>query len=252
VAEHLTEEEQIEAIKRWWSEYWKSIVVPIVLVAVCYSGWNIWQTQKEATAEAASIQYNLLVESIESAPGVDLTPEQKATARVLATEIVNDFEGSLYSDQANLILARLAVDAGEHTEAQNYLQAVTNGGANNAVKALATSRLARIKVALGEYDAAISLLSSAKGTKFRSLYAEIRGDAMAAQGKADLARTAFQEALDSLPARQFNRRSILQLKIDGAAIIAGAGADASEEDSVKDIEPPPPTEPESENSMESS
>ena len=37
MAQHLTEEEQIEALKRWWKENWLSIVLPIVVAVVGYA-----------------------------------------------------------------------------------------------------------------------------------------------------------------------------------------------------------------------
>lgn len=233
MADHLTEEEQIEAFKRWWREYWKSVVIPIVLVALGYYGWNVWQGQQAARAAAGSAKYEELAKALETSPGATPSEEQKAIAKVLAVDITNEFKGSLYADYGNMILARLAVDAGDYEAADSYLQAVMQGGANEAMKALAAARLARVKVARNDYDGAIDLVPAAAAGEFKSLYAEIRGDALAAQGKRDAAKTAYQEALESLPATQFNRRNLLQLKIDGAAVIAGdvrrSGVDATDE-----------------------
>jgi len=38
VSDHITEEEQIEAFKRWWNENGRSVVVGIVLAVVGYFG----------------------------------------------------------------------------------------------------------------------------------------------------------------------------------------------------------------------
>ncbi|WP_086931164.1 YfgM family protein [Agarilytica rhodophyticola] len=223
MADHLTEEEQIIALKNWWNEYWKSVVIPIVVVVVGYFGWSTWQDQKQQKASLGGAKYLDLVKVMEVQPGGQLTEQQRSNAKLIATELVDDYAGTLYADQANLILARFAVDAKDLNGAQAFLQRVVDNGANNAIKDLATTRLARVKIANKEYDAALALVNTSvsKEAGYKSLFAEVRGDALAAQGNAESAKTAYREAMENLPPEQFNRRSILQLKIDGADILAG-------------------------------
>ncbi len=228
MADHLTEEEQIQALKEWWKTYWKSIVIPVVAVAGGYYGWNVWEDQKTATAAEASDQYASLISAMETAPGSELSEEKRSESSVLATQIAQNYEGSLYADQANLILARLAVDEKDLPKAEGYLQRVVDAGANNAIKDLAKARLARVKLALNSLDAALALVAVSGDSKYASLFAEIRGDVLAAQGKTDAAKTAFQESMDSLSPQEFQRRSILQIKLDGADILALSPAPAEE------------------------
>ena len=42
MADHITEEEQIEALKRWWDENGKQVVLAIVLTVGGYFGWQAW------------------------------------------------------------------------------------------------------------------------------------------------------------------------------------------------------------------
>lgn len=221
MADHLTEEEQIEALKRWWNEYWKSVVIPIVLVVAGYYGWTEFQAQKEAKAQAGGLKYDQLVTVMKTDPGQSLSDDKTATAKALAAGMIEEYSGTLYADQATLILARFAVAEGDLAAASAYLQGVSEAGGNTAIKLLAKSRLARVKVAQGEYDAAIALASGNGDSEFSSVFAEVRGDALAAQGSVDAATTAYQDAIDNLPASQFSRRSILQMKVDGADILAG-------------------------------
>ena len=46
--DYRTEEEQIEALKRWWSENGKSIVIGIALAGASVFGWRAWQDQQQA------------------------------------------------------------------------------------------------------------------------------------------------------------------------------------------------------------
>ncbi len=228
MADHLTEEEQIEALKNWWKAYWKSVVIPVVAVVGGYFGWTMWDEQREIQAAEGHKRYQALVEVMETTPGATLSDEKRSEATVLASAIAEEFSGSLYADNANFILARLAVDKKELEEAAGFLQRVVGDGANEAVKLLAKARLARVKLALGDQEGALALVAVSGESEYASLFAEIRGDVLAAQGKADAARTAFEEAMESLPAQEFQRRSILQIKLDGVDILAGNVASPEE------------------------
>lgn len=238
MADHLTEEEQIQALKDWWKTYWKSVVAPVVIVAGGYFGWNVWQDKQALKAAEGGEQYKALISALETSPGKELSDEKRAEADVLATKIAQDFGGSLYADQANLILAKLAVDKKDLSAAEGFLQRVLSEGANQAIKDLATVRLARVKLALNDLEGALSLVATSGESKYASQFSEVRGDALAAQGKADVAKTAYQEAMDALTPQEFQRRSILQIKLDGVDILAGGiqlsaspdnGGDAQEE-----------------------
>jgi len=229
VADHLTEEEQIDALKSWWKEYWKSIVLPIGAAVAVYFGWNQWSEQQLANAEAGGAKYEELVKSMETAPGQSLSAEQVALAKVAAAELIDSFSGSLYADHANLILARLAVNEKDMAAAEGFLMAVVSGGSNKAIEDLAKGRLARVKLAKQDYDGALALVSASGDSAYKSMFAEIRGDALAGQGNVLAAKTAFQEAIDNLAGDQFSRRSIIQLKIDGVDILASSGQTAAPE-----------------------
>ncbi|MFT5082715.1 MAG: putative negative regulator of RcsB-dependent stress response [Lentisphaeria bacterium] len=228
MADHLTEEEQIEALKSWWKAYWKSVVLPIVVVALGYYGWNEWQHQKQVHAEEASLRYQELVESLQQDPSQTLNQEQKVKAQLLAEALVKDFSGSLYADQAHLALANLALEDSDYPSAEGHLSQVVEDGANNGIKALAATRLARVKLASGDYDGAIALVSSAAETAFISLFAEIRGDALTYLGQAAAARTAYQEAIDNLDPQLYKRRSLLTMKLDGAEVMASVAQPSAE------------------------
>ncbi len=51
---YRTEEEQVEALKAWWDENGRSIVVAIVIALAAGFGWQGWKSQQEGQAEAAS------------------------------------------------------------------------------------------------------------------------------------------------------------------------------------------------------
>lgn len=219
MADHLSEEEQIEVLKNWWSTYWKSVVLPIVAVGLGYLGWNYYSDAKLAKAQAGGATFQALLQNMQKAPGEPLSDEERAAAKTMASDVVANYSGTLYGDHSLLILAKLAVEEGEYQQAAGYLTKVVEDGENKAIRELAKARLARVELALGNSDKALDLVASTE-TEYKNLYAEIRGDVLVEQGKGRAAATAYQEALDALPPMDIQRRSVLQFKIDGAEILA--------------------------------
>ncbi|MHC9036859.1 tetratricopeptide repeat protein, partial [Cobetia marina] len=55
MAEELrSEEEQLEAIKRWWSENGKSLIAGVVLAGAGIFAFKAWQNYEASQSEAAS------------------------------------------------------------------------------------------------------------------------------------------------------------------------------------------------------
>ncbi|WP_096084445.1 YfgM family protein [Agaribacterium haliotis] len=217
MADHLTEEEQIEAIKRWWDNNWLSVVVPIVAAALLYTGWNFYGDHKKAQAEKASDEYQALIELIQPVGEAAFSDELKAEAGALAADIQKQYAGSMYADLAAMVSARIAVQDNNYAAASEALQAVVDNGSNEAVIAVAKARLARVEIAAGDYDAALALVAPSQSESVQALYAEIRGDAYVAKAEPQNARTAYQQALGALTPQQFAQRGIIQFKLDGLA-----------------------------------
>lgn len=217
MSDHITEEEQIEAIKRWLSENWVSIVLPIALVLVGYVSWNFWGDYKTNRASAASEQYQLLVDALNDTTGNGLSDKAIETARSLADGVLSQYQDTLYADLTNLIVAKLDVDAGELDAAKTRLQAVVSQHAAPASLNLAKARLAKVELALGNYDQALTYVNAADSDSSKALYAEIRGDIYSAKGDMDAANTAYKDALINLTQQQQSRSGLLQLKIDATS-----------------------------------
>ena len=217
MADHITEEQQLEELKTWWNEYWMTIVVPIVVVALGYFGWSMWQSHQTKNAESASLVYDRLVKSLGTGP--DVPADKQAQVKKNAEEVINDFDSTIYADRSHLILAKLAVENGAMAEAETHLEKVVDSGVSDAIKNVAKSRLARLKVAQKDYTGALALVEETNSKDFKAVFAEIRGDVLAAQGETEAAKTAYQEALDNL-GQEFARKGIIDLKMQGVGMIA--------------------------------
>ncbi len=230
MAAHLTEEEQIEAVKRWWNENGKITVAVILAAALGWFGWNNWQDRQEQLAEQASMQYAELMAVVGG--NQTLTDKQQATAKLLASEIVESQAGTLYGNFAAFHLAKLAVSAGDLAEAEAQLRNAINQAANSGIAKLANLRLARVLSAGGDHEGALALLSASNtgdNGAFSAAYAEARGDIYVVQNQLDLARTAYEQALASLTPQARSRGGLLQLKLDNATVAGEETAPATDE-----------------------
>ncbi|MGV8837174.1 YfgM family protein [Cellvibrio sp.] len=82
---HLSEEEQLEVLKRWWKDYGKTVIATIVIAVVAYFGYTAWQDQKRQKAEKASEVYEQLLKLVNVEPGKTMNDADKATAAHLAS-----------------------------------------------------------------------------------------------------------------------------------------------------------------------
>jgi len=226
VAEHLTEEEQIESMKRWWDDNGKSTLVGIALAVTGYFGWGAYQDSQQVAAEAAASSYEALMQSLNSAPeGRALSAEQQATAQHLAKGLKAEHSSSLYAAQAALFMAQQAVKADDLERAAAELQWVLDSGVEQPLALLTRLRLARVQLAQLAFGAALATASDVDSGVFKSAFAEVRGDALLARagaqsdasaGTVDVlaARAAYQVALDHLQQEDASRGALLQMKID--------------------------------------
>ena len=230
MSDHLTEEEQLEAFKRWWKENGKWIVAAIVIAAGGYFGWTSYQTQQQESAEAGSALYTELLDTLAVDEGEAISDENRARAVELSEQLKADYSDSAYGVNAALLHARWAVDEGDLEAAAGELRWVLDQEPEAAVAQLTRLRLARVLAGQGELDGALSVLDEASPAQsLVSQYAEARGDVLAARGDNDAAADAYQSAMESLDAQQQNRYRLLQMKLDNVRPVDVSNAPATEE-----------------------
>lgn len=184
---HLSEEEQVEALKRWWKENGKSIIGGAVVGLALVGGWQGWQQYTQRQAEQAASLYN----------------EFSATARAGKAEqamaqakgLQQQFGDSVYAVYATLALAKQAYANGQPEAAREHLQWALEHASEPALAQVARLRLARLLLDQGELDAARSLVEAAPEDAYAGQFAELRGDLALAAGDKAAAGAAYQEAL---------------------------------------------------------
>ena len=221
----LEEQDKLDDLKAWWKQ-WGNTIAGVVIAAcvgvIGVQGWRWWSMHQ---AEQASVLYN----AVSAAARANDT----AKARDAMTQLADRFGGTGYAPRAALIVAALLFDSGDKAGAKAQLATVIDKNADDELKQIARLRLAAILFDDKQYDEALRTLDAKHDDAFAGIYADLRGDILAAAGRADEARTAYQTALTRLDAKSAYR-SFVQVKLDtlggpaaGKALPASAPAPAA-------------------------
>jgi predicted negative regulator of RcsB-dependent stress response len=193
VETYRTEEEQVEALRRWWNENGRSTIVAIILALGVGFGYQGFKDYRQNQADNASDLYQRILQAF-SAPA--LSPEQQKIAVQLAEQLKADYSGSTYAQFAALQLARVAVDRNDLADAQAQLRWVLGKADKGSdVERIAQLRLARVLAASGETEQALAILDRAAEGPYKASYAVARGDILLSAGRDAEARDAYTSAL---------------------------------------------------------
>lgn len=216
MAEHLSEEEQLESLKRWWKENGLSTVIVVVLAVGGYFGWDLWKGHRQAQAEAASTVYQSMMDVASVAPGESLSESKREQVIALAEQLKNDYSGTQYARYAAMLLARLAVEKDDLDTATQQLQWAEKG-ADEGLSLIIKLRLARLEAARGNLDQAIDMLQGVEARTMESAYSEAIGDFQVLKGDKQAAYAAYQDALQKLVLNDNQTRAIIELKLNHVA-----------------------------------
>ena len=70
------EEENIEALKKWWDENGKPLLFFAIFVIGGYGAWLLWQNSQATDAETASDLYEEVLSLAISEPGLPVTEQE--------------------------------------------------------------------------------------------------------------------------------------------------------------------------------
>ncbi|MGH8293010.1 MAG: YfgM family protein [Gammaproteobacteria bacterium] len=213
--EFLSDQEQIERIKKWWLDNWKSILAGIIIALIIIFGWRYWQHRTQVRSLTASAMYNQM--------GALLTEAQGPQALQVANQLVNNYADTPYAAQAALAMAQYDVGTNKPDDAMQMLGWVINHSKDDGLKLLARLRMAHVKLSVGDPRAALAALSGVAAAGFAPLYDEARGDAYVKLGESAQARAAYQSALQAWTP-QLGDKSLLQMKLDALGGPAPAAA----------------------------
>ncbi len=188
---YLTEEEQVQEIKKFIKAYGPSIILGIVLALGGSYTWKAWQQHRLFSLQQASTAYEQMLE--------DFSADKVGEANKKALFIIEQYKRTPYAKLAALRLARVAVEKNELDQAWQHLEWVVVNSNKDGLKDLAVIRQARILLAKQQWQQAIDKANTVKNEAYAASCSNIKAMAYQKLGEKAQAHAAYQIVLDQLP-----------------------------------------------------
>ena len=220
MADHLQEEEQLEAISQWWQENRVSVIAAVVLTLGGTIGWSQYEDYISENAVAAADAYDSLLQERESG-------EAAEELALISAGLRESHAGETFADFASLQVAAAAVEAGNLVLARAELESVmASVELDSTLGQLVQLRLARVMAASGDEAGAVAILVQGSSS-FPASYTQALGDIHLAAGREAEALLAYESAQTESLALG-GQLGLVDLKVSGLSL---RDADDSGEDS---------------------
>lgn len=186
--EFETEEQQIEALKKWWKENSTSLILGVSIGAMALGGWNYYVDSEQSHGEEASDMFMTVMRQVELKT-VDSSGMEKAN------QLVADYADTPYASLSSLALAALEYEKGNVDAAISQLQWVNGHAVEEEVRHVSRLRMAKILLSQKKYDEAEAWLMTEHPKAFDARYEELKGDLYVARGQVAQARVAYDKAI---------------------------------------------------------
>jgi predicted negative regulator of RcsB-dependent stress response len=217
----LEEQEQLDAVKRFWKSYGNLVVGVLIAVLASISAWNGWNWWQRDQAIKAGSMFDELERSGREGD------HARAGRRV--GDLKDRYGRTVFAEQAGLLNARIQLDGGQTDAAKAALEWVSTSATQSEYQTIARLRLAGMLLDAKQYDEALKQLDGAKAVGFEGLVDDRRGDVLVAQGKPEEAKASYDKAWRAMePDLEYRRLVEAKLAALGAPVAATAASSASE------------------------
>lgn len=203
---YMTEEEQVEAIKKWWMKYGNQLMWGAAIVLAIYSGFQWFSYRENKIKTSASVSFQQLMFA-------DKDQDPSIREAKLA-DIKANFSKTVYADAADLLKVPTLINNNQLGQAKTLLKDLLAKKPNEMITMVAKLRLARVYYAEKEMSEALALIASLESTPYAKEALELKGDIFGFQGKKQMAKDAYQKAITL--AGNKGETAYLQYKMDNA------------------------------------
>ncbi|MFT2796396.1 MULTISPECIES: YfgM family protein [Serratia] len=184
---YTTENEQLDAVRNFFAENGKALVVGVVLGIGALVGWRYWQSNQISSMMAASQSYQQVDVALASGKAEDVAAAEKFIQ-------AND---NSYGVFAALDLAKHFAQQGDFAKAEQQLVVAQSHAKDENLLALVNLRLARVQMQEKKLDEALKTLDGVKGEGWMAMMQDVRGDVLLAKGDSKGAREAYSKGIES-------------------------------------------------------
>lgn len=199
---YSNENEQVDALKNFFAQNGKALVVGVVLGVGALLGWRYWSNHQDSGARQVSASYQQVTSALDASKPASLDAVAK-----FASENSNTY-GAL----ASLDLAKRYIDNNQLDKAAAQLQNGLKNTKDANLQAVLNLRLARIQLQQKQPDAVLKTLESVKGDGWAAIVADVRGEALLSKGDTQGARDAWTKGIASDASSSL--KEMLQMKVN--------------------------------------
>ncbi|MDT8407077.1 MAG: tetratricopeptide repeat protein [Methylococcales bacterium] len=182
------EEQQLEALKRWWRANGVATLIGVIAGIAVIIGWQLWQNYQQQKIHAASQGYQQLL---------DIMAQQDwPNALTQANQVLEIAQGTPYFAFTQLNKALIEHQQG-HTDAAQAILKDATAADDQTIAHIARIRQAQLLLNKGDYEAGLALLEGVnldQAPGFAGWYQELKGDFYLALQRPGEARNAYQAA----------------------------------------------------------
>ncbi len=197
----IEEEQELNELKTWWKENYKSIIVIVVLAFSGVFGWRYWQDYQITKKQTLSAQYDELISSAEN----------QSIYNAQLERFVQENGETTYAVFALLDKAKLEVNQQNFVQAEETLKQAIVNTSDDILMSITAIRLATVQYQLQKFDEALASLNQVKGQSWDVSKLLLSGDIQLAKGNKEIAKDNFEQALTKATSWE---KSFIQVRLN--------------------------------------
>jgi len=212
MSRYESDDEQVEALKKWWKENGTSLLSTLLVVVIGWSGWTYYQTDKMNKALEGSTTFELLQNAMQAGQFAEVARE--------GLKFIESQPESPYAVGIALMEAKYHIEKKEYELAKKHFDWVIENSKDDAMRVIGATRLASLQIDLKAFDEAAKTLARIDvkplNPALQSTHAFYAGQLALAKQDLTEAKTILQTVIDN-EATDVNIQNLAQLQLDDLA-----------------------------------
>jgi len=199
---YTTENEQVDALRRFFADNGKALAVGVVIGIAALVGWRYWSSHQATNSLEASTAYQQAAEALAA----------KKDGAVASIESLAQSNKNSYGVLAALDLAHYYVDQKDYAKAEQQLKLALSQTKDENLLPVINLRLAQVELQLKQPDEALKALDGVTAAGWTALAQELRGDVLVSKGDNGAARDAYSKSIAAATSQA--QQSLLRMKLN--------------------------------------